>query len=561
MLAPPLSRPAFLGILFAVFMACTRTQGMRRRRRRPMLGIMTVQHALRLVDVTVESGLHQPGPRFKWGGPLVADLDSDGHYDLILTYHASHPPQLFFGSANGTFQQHRFLTRTRDYHGVSVGPRGANRGGKLIAVSVGGKRGADLSPLYVYEMVGGRVWRNVTERLGFGEGLGRGRTAVFGDWVGRGRRAGRRNLGGADIVVMNFLGRKSEGLKQFGYRNVRGRYQLSSVRGIGSVSRGRTEVTDVDGDGRVEIVSIRQMGMYRSVGGMVWANITREVFGMVGIGDVRRGGGWFTAAAVAEADFDNDGRWDLYVARAARSVISNRDDVVGDDRRDLVLRNRGGWYTEVGREAGRRGGVLRGVDSVGVSVGDINNDGLVDVFVCVYEGADVVLVNLGGGRFRPIRGLVRKVGGEVGNHAVMVDYDLDGRVDVLVGHGGIDGRPGTYKVMRNVGNMGNNGWLLVRVGSARRWSVSALHAVVTVHVGGVTMMRRVGSPGAQGGGGSMLETVHFGLGTFVTVYKVRVRWTDGTIEERFNVAAKQRIQFGLFPPPPPPPPPRPPRGG
>lgn len=533
---------AALAALLPLFAPC-RAQG----RRNPFLGPSTTRHPPVLRDVTLAVGLHQPGPRFKWGGPLVADIDSDGHYDLILTYHASHPPQLFFGAPNGTFTPHPFLSTFRDYHGVTVAPRRADLPSTLIAVSVGGKRGADLSPLYVYEMSPARRMRNLTRRLGLGDGMGRGRTAVFADWVGRPRPDARRNRGGPDILVMNFLGSKSERLNQFGYRNVNGSYQLSTVRGVGSVSRGRAEVTDVDGDGAVELLSIRQMGMYRRAGRMVWQNVTDEVFGGVGIGDVRAGGGWFTAAAAAEADFDNDGMWDLYVARAARSVISNRDDVEGDDRRDLVLRNVGGRYEEVGRETGRGRGVLRAVDSVGVSVGDINNDGLVDVFVCVYDGPDVVLLNQGGGRFRPVRGLVPKVGREVGNHAVMVDYDLDGRVDVLVGHGGIDGRPGTYKVMRNVGDMGSNGWLLVRVGSARGWGVSALHAVVTVHVGGVTMMRRVGSPGAQGGGGSMLDTLHFGLGRFRSVYKVRVRWTDGTIEERFAVSARQRIELGVFP--------------
>lgn len=467
-------------------------------------------------------------------------MNNDGIYDLFLSYHADARIQLYYGRPDGTFKHDpSFDHRIFDVHGIHVGPRSARSRNRLVVVSVGGKRGSKPTAPSVYEFTPKNTFKDITYKYGLGKGRGRGRTAQWMDMSLQKNRARRKNGGGPDLLVLNYLGDEqspSKNLRQFAFKNIRGkRYNLRPVPGLTKVNRGRVEVTDVDNDGRMEVINIRQLRIFTLIKPFTFRDISNKVFPALTVGEL-------TVSAVAELDYDNDGDWDLYIARTDRTLISNRQPLRSDTRNDILLKNVGGRYVDASREAG----IPKGTFSQGVTVGDFNNDGFVDILVMQYKARDMLLLNQADGTFKRISGLIPKKKTTVGNNAVAFDYNRDGRLDVLVGHGERDSKRGTYRLMKNTIKRGGNHYLLVRVGNEPSLGTTALHAVVTVFLGKLKLTRRVGSRGAQGGGGSFLETVHFGLGRVTRVPRIRVRWSNGIQRWRAKVKADQIIQMGRF---------------
>lgn len=474
----------------------------------------------------------------------MADLDSDGHYDLILSYHNRELMQIYFGKGNGRFALLQDFKTTRrdgttvyDIHGVQVAQKTAQDPERILAVSVGGGTGSNLKRPLLYLVGSGRRLKDISKSYGFGKVRSRGRNTVFMDLAMKSSAAKRKNGGGPDVLFVNFLSNNPNGLRQYAYENVRGYYNLRKIPVFDKQWRGRVEVTDIDGDGIMELISIRALQIYKLVAPFRFAEVTAAVlppgFEMP----------LLTGTAVVEFDMDNDGDMDLYVARADRRRITSLPPVPGDDGSDYLFENRGGRYVDVSAKAGIR----RKTDSMGVTTGDFNNDGYTDVFITTWKGRDFFLLNQGDGTFKTIiDDQILKPARTVGNNAMAVDYNLDGRVDLIVGQGDIEQLPGYYRLMRSKISLNNwKHYLLVYVGNEPSRGTTSLHAVVTVVVGKQRMTRRIGSRGAQGGGGSYLDTVHFGLGRNAKADVVIVRWTNGVTRSKSDVEADQKISFGV----------------
>jgi hypothetical protein len=69
--------------------------------------------------------------------------------------------------------------------------------------------------------------------------------------------------------------------------------------------------------------------------------------------------------------------------------------------------------------------------SLGVAVGDYDNDGLDDVYITALEG-DRLFHNEGGGHFRDVTAEAGIHNVSFGSSAAWLDYDLDGRLDLFV---------------------------------------------------------------------------------------------------------------------------------
>ena len=113
------------------------------------------------------------------------------------------------------------------------------------------------------------------------------------------------------------------------------------------------------------------------------------------------------------------------------------------------------------------------------------------------------------------------------------DLDDDGRLDVVIND--LDGAP---QVLRNE-MAGAGHWLLVRLSGTGR-NRNAIGAVVTVHSGGVTQVRVVQS------GTSYVsqddQRRHFGLGSAARADRVEVLWPDGTSTVLTDVKADQVLE-------------------
>ncbi len=114
----------------------------------------------------------------------------------------------------------------------------------------------------------------------------------------------------------------------------------------------------------------------------------------------------------------------------------------------------------------------------------------------------------------------------------MGDLDNDGRLDLVVNN--LDGGP---QILRNeVPSPGN--WLLIELEGKGRMT-DGIGAVVTVHAGGSVQKRLVRSGTAYLSQDDMRQ--HFGLGASAKADSVEVLWPDGTTTSKPNVAANQLL--------------------
>ncbi|MDQ8204713.1 FG-GAP-like repeat-containing protein [Pelagicoccus sp. SDUM812003] len=175
----------------------------------------------------------------------------------------------------------------------------------------------------------------------------------------------------------------------------------------------------------------------------MWGNRYREYMG----GSMGSG--------VAAGDYDGDGWVDLYVTLKTKP--------------GRLYRNLGDWrFEDVTEEAGlsEKGSILDWVsrafssdESViwrhGSVFADVDNDGLLDLFVCRNDAPNLLYMNQGDGTFEEEaedRGLALADGSVIGAFA---DYDRDGWLDVLILTNQVDGSEPSGRADRLYRNLGD----------------------------------------------------------------------------------------------------------
>lgn len=224
--------------------------------------------------------------------------------------------------------------------------------------------------------------------------------------------------------------------------------------GIAQMPRGfghGVTVGDIDNDGHPDLFLTRWHGyvLYRNRGDGTFEDVTEKA----GLGGDRD---WPTSAAFA--DLDNDGDLDLYVCHylpfdAEHPLLCNRvtsSPATGRSEPDQkynyctprlfsalpdhLFRNDAGRFVDVTAEAGIVDKEGRGL---GVVAADVDNDGLVDLFVANDTTANYLWHNLGGMKFEEMgtsNGVACNAGGafQAGMGTACGDLDGDGRIDLLV---------------------------------------------------------------------------------------------------------------------------------
>ena len=311
----------------------------------------------------------------------------------------------------------------------------------------------------------------------------------------------------------------------------------------------------------------------------------REVANDVGIRDADRAYGF----SVTWFDFDNDGYPDIYVAN--------------DSMPNYLWRNKGnGTFEEVGMQAGcALSADGRPQSSMGIAVGDYNNDGWMDLLVTNFSEDYSTL-------YRNSRGQFDDVTYEAGLGTVsykqlkwgsdFVDYDNDGWRDLFVANGHIypqaEDAGNTYsqacQLFRNLrdgrfalvdasesgftrawssrgaafGDLDNRGgiWAVVNnidqepflykprppSGAWVRFNLTgtksnrdAIGARIRVTAGGVTQTDEVRS--SQSYLSSCDPRLHFGLGAVTSIERVEIRW-PGRHEEKYeNLVVNREYSF------------------
>ncbi|MDO6473353.1 CRTAC1 family protein [Maribacter sp. 1_MG-2023] len=204
---------------------------------------------------------------------------------------------------------------------------------------------------------------------------------------------------------------------------------------------------------------------------------------------------------------------------------------------DVLLENKNGKFVDVTKKAN----LLLEDHTVGVSVADFDNNGSEDILVIrrgelVFENNVVIYLNQGDATFKQLNynGISTSDIGSMGMAVEVLDYDLDGDVDVVIGN-----ERGKWHLFENSEiSKSKKKFITVEVGNAPSGKATALGALVSLTNCKNKQLKRVGATGSAYSS-SFNSFIHFGVGTCTRPLKVNVTWTNGeSVSENLQMNTK-----------------------
>jgi hypothetical protein len=496
-----------------------------------------------LPGIAQSAGRGSISPGFS-GGAAVGDCDGDGHPDLYFT--GSGHDVLYRNRGDGTFEDATLpagLGRSTGTRGAAFGDVDNDGDLDLYATGFAGARHF----LYVND----GTCRFTEDAAGRGVVVGTGaigRSASFGDYDRDGyldlfvteAQDDRVNPGVPGPISHLFKNRGAVAPGVFDDATAAAGLALDAVPGSQPGAHPFTaRFSDLDRDGWPDIVVASDFRESR----LFWNDANaRFVDGTLaaGVGTDQHGRG------VVTADFDGDGRFDIFVTSIDVAGVANATG-------NRLFRQSGRRaFTDLTDAAGVRSAMW----ATGTAALDYDNDGDLDLVVTNGVNDDAVTrayaeVDLGGtslvpfttdplrvwrnggdGRFTEVAAELGLRDDGAGQGVVAFDFDVDGDLDLLFTHD-----PQPPRLWRNDGGNARH-WIDVTLEGVRGQR-QGIGAIVTVVPGrGRRPIVREASASSSYLAQDGTARIHVGLGSQATpVRAVRITWGNGRVQTAKRLAA------------------------
>ncbi len=300
-----------------------------------------------------------------------------------------------------------------------------------------------------------------------------------------------------------------------------------------------TAAGDFDGDGWTDLyaVNIGQLNrLYRNLGDGTFVDVAE------------RAGVLFPVEGGYVAfffDLDNDGHLDLFASTMSAFPDVLNSMVTGEaiePNRPFLYRNLGdGTFADIAVAAGLK----RSFGSMGAGLGDLDNDGFVDIYLAnggpqmARLEPNALYRNLGDGTFADITATAGTGSLGKGHGATFADFDQDGDLDLYAGLGGhYDADTWDNALYRNDGPVQH--YLSIELVGAQT-NRSAIGARVAAFAAGRAI--RAQRQSGFGFGSSNEPLLHLGLGSATRVDSLHVLWPGQPPQRFFDLPVDCRIRI------------------
>jgi hypothetical protein len=525
----------------------------------------------RFVDITKKSGVHFQHQALHTSrkylletmgsGVALFDCDNDGRLDLFVVNGAPYtdptPPgfipkkaspqdwnRLYHQKADGTFED---ITEKSGVKGVGYG----------MGVAVGDYDNDGYEDLFVTEYGSNRLYHNngdctftdVTEKAGVA-GSGWSTSAT---WIDLDRD------GLLDLVVERYVrwdwndvwcGEHREGYRGICHPDVfppismlvyhndgNGHFtEVSQKLGLDKPAKALgIAIADYDRDGRPDIFvandSMPEFLFHQKPDG------TFEEVGLESETAVNSEGQTFAGMGVDFADYDNDGWPDLVVTDLA------------NQRYALYHNNRDGTFDYASLVSGI-GSISQSHSGWGTRFVDYDNDGWKDLLIAQGHDMDnidlispqlhyrepVLLARNNGGKFVDVSGISSDIFHDawVGRGLAVGDIDNDGRIDAVLSTNG-----GGVHILRNETVTANH-WITLRM-VGHKSNRDGIGAVVKLTTEQGSQLVTVTTSGSYLSASD--ARVHFGLGNSPVAMSIEIRWPSGVVQSLADVKGDRQVQI------------------
>jgi hypothetical protein len=481
--------------------------------------------APRFVDVARAVGV---GTNSTAGGTIVDDFDGDGLLDIVLTsvdYCA--PARLYRNRGDGTFEDRTEASGlSAQLGGLNASHTDYDNDGDLdLFVHRGGWEIPMRNSLLRND--GHGVFTDVTKAAGLANGVFATHSAAWADYD---------NDGWVDLYIGHELAPSRL------YRNKGdGTFEDASIKAgvAGNAFTKGVSWGDYDNDGFPDLYASNMFGdnfLYRNKGDGTF----EEVAAKLGVQKP------FASFPTWWFDYDNDGWLDLFVVAYPNSVEEFVKHYLGQAPAAETLklyRNDGrGGFTDVSAAMG----VARVVPSMGANVGDIDNDGFLDVYLGTGAPSfgslipNILFRNDAGRRFDDVTEATGTGHLQKGHGIAFADLDRDGDQDIVLNAGGaVPGDRYDDAVFENPGTAGQH-WVALRLigATSNRAAIGAKIRVTVAPAAGARgqapsrlRYREVSSGGSFG---SNSYTQHVGLGQATAIESIEIAWPASKTRQVFR---------------------------